>query len=511
MISTATVAFAGSARATRTDHGTRRTTQESISEPTGVKVGDIKGDRAVIWSRADRPARMIAEIATTPEFDDAETIRGPWALENNDFTAKLDVDGLPQHEEIFYRVYFEDLEQSDVRTEPLEGTFRTPPAGRRDVRFVWGGDVAGQGWGINPEFGGYQIFETMRQVDPDFLIHSGDAVYADDPLPEEQDLPDGGTWANVTTDAKTDVADTLDEFRGNYRYNLRDEHLRRFNAEVPVFAQWDDHEVLNNWYPGEALPEDNPHDVKSVDLLAARGQRAYLEYMPTRTRVGETHYDSFPYGPSLEVFRLDMRNFRGPNTTNDQQTPGSETAFLGREQLDWLKRAIHTSDATWKVIAADQPISLVVPDGDDPPTYEAVANADDGAAQGRELEIAELLAFLEHVGERNVVWLTADVHYTAAIRYDPGDAQFAEFDPFWEFVTGPFHAGTFGPNELDRTFGPTVEFERAPDEGESNLPPSAGLQFFGQVDIDGSTEVMTVTLKDIEGSELYTQELSPER
>ena len=60
------------------------------------------------------------------------------------------------------------------------------------------------------------------------------------------------------------------------------------------------------------------------------------------------------------------------------------------------------------------------------------------------------------------MWLTADVHYAAAHYYNPDKAQFQEFDPFWEFVSGPLHAGTFGPNELDNTFGPEVKFIKAP-------------------------------------------------
>jgi alkaline phosphatase D len=76
-------------------------------------------------------------------------------------------------------------------------------------------------------------------------------------------------------------------------------------------------------------------------------------------------------------------------------------------------------------------------------------------------------------------------------------------------VSGPLNAGTFGPNELDNTFGPTVAYAKAPPEGQVNLPPSAGLQFFGQVDIDDD-QVMTVTLKDLEGTALFTQQLTPE-
>ena len=141
---------------------------------------------------------------------------------------------------------------------------------------------------------------------------------------------------------------------------------------------------------------------------------------------------------------------------------------------------------------------------------EAVAQGDDGPPLGRELEMARLLRFIRAAEIRNVVWLSADVHYSSAIRSDPNRARFQEFTPFWEFVSGPLNAGTFGPSELDQTFGPQVVFQNAPPAGQFNLPPSAGLQFFGQVDIDGASEVMTVQLKDLTGATLFRQQLEPE-
>jgi len=42
------------------------------------------------------------------------------------------------------------------------------------------------------------------------------------------------------------------------------------------------------------------------------------------------------------------------------------------------------------------------------------ANGDDGAPRGRELEIARLLSEIKRHRLHNIVWLTADVHYTAA-------------------------------------------------------------------------------------------------
>ena len=156
------------------------------------------------------------------------------------------------------------------------------------------------------------------------------------------------------------------------------------------------------------------------------------------------------------------------------------------------------------------PIGLIVLyDGDRKWGVEAIAQGD-GPARGRELEIADLLSFIKRAGIRNTVWLTADVHYTAAHYYDPNKAVFQDFEPFWEFVSGPIHAGTFGPNQLDNTFGPQLRFIKAPSKEQGqNLPPSDGLQFFGHVAIDGATEVMTVTLKDVEDRALWSVNLEP--
>jgi len=479
--------------------------------PYGVQTGDLAGDRAMLWARADRPARMMVELSTTESFARSWTIRGPAALEATDYAAKIDLADLPLGEKMHYRVTMADLSDHTLVSEPTAGTFWTPPDTRKDVRFVWSGDTAGQGWGINLEWGGMKCYETMRQVEPDFFIHSGDTIYADDPLQAEVEMPNGGIWKNVVTEAKSKVAETLGEFHGQYAYNLMDENVRRFNAEVPMFAQWDDHEVLNNWYPTEDLASDPTkaaYKVTSVDLLAARASQAFFDYLPVRRHPDEPErvYNAFSYGPSLDVFRIDMRSYRGVNSANDQAEPGPETAFLGESQKRWLMRSLLRSNATWKVIASDMPIGILVRDG---AHFENGANGD-GPVRGREFDIAEILRFIRDNGINNVVWLTADIHYTAAHYYDPNQAQFQEFAPFWEFVSGPVNAGTFGPGTLDNTFGPEVKFMKTPPQGQANLPPSDGLQFFGQIDIDAASEMMTVQLKDLSGATLFTQELAPE-
>ena len=479
--------------------------------PYGVASGDITNTGAVIWSRSDRPARAIVEYSTSEAFRDVQRVVGSAALENSDFTARIYLSDLPPGQQIYYRVIFQDLAYTNTYSAPYLGTFRTAPERSRDIFFAWSGDTAGQGWGINTEWGGMKIYEAMRRLNPDFFIHSGDYIYADNPIEAEVKLDDGSIWKNITTPEKSKVAETLAEFRGNYTYNLLDENVRRFNAQVPQLVQWDDHETRNNWSPGQMLSDDDPNYkiVKSCDLLAARAKKAFLEYTPIRFDANDPEriYRSYQYGPSLEVFMLDERSYRGPNTANRQTVASEETAFLGSMQVRWLKNKLLASKATWKVIASDMPLGLVIRDGKT--AYENASNGD-GPALGRELEIADLLRFIKQNNIRNLVWLTADVHYSAAHYYDPGKAQFTDFKPFWEFVAGPLHAGNYGPNSLDNTFGPQVKFQTATPGMKSNQPPSAGMQYFGTVKIDSSTQLMTVALHNLEGKIIYSVDLPPE-
>ncbi|MDZ8189471.1 MAG: alkaline phosphatase D family protein [Nostoc sp. ChiSLP02] len=480
--------------------------------PYGVATGDISNDSIVIWSKSDRPAKMIVEYSTNESFKNVRRVVGPNALKDNDFTARLCLRNLPSDRQIFYRVIFQDLDYRNTYSLPANGTFRTPPKYGRDIFFVWGGDTAGQGWGINPDFGGMKIYETMRQMNPDFFIHSGDNIYADGPIQATVTLDDGTIWKNITTPEKSKVAETLTEFRGNYIYNLLDENIRRFNAQVPILAQWDDHETRNNWYPGQIILNDDRYTVKDVNLLAQRGRQAFLEYMPIGYETNNTDrteiYRSFNYGSLLDIFMLDERTYRGPNTPNNQLVPSEETKFLGSKQIQWLKRQLLKSKATWKVIASDMPLGLIVRDGST--DFEAWANGD-GPALGRELELADLLRFIKHKNIQNVVWLTADVHYAAAHYYNPAKAQFTDFKPFWEFVAGPLNSGTFGPNQLENTFGPELKFQSIPPGTKANRPPSEGLQFFGGVKINANTKVMTVTLHNLAGKTIYKVDLPPER
>jgi alkaline phosphatase D len=346
-----------------------------------------------------------------------------------------------------------------------------------------------------------RTYATMLRSRPDFFVHCGDSIYADCAIPAQQNLPNGETWRNIITEEKSKVATTLAEYRGNYKYNLLDANLRAFNAEVPIFAQWDNHEVMEDWWPGEAF-DRRGYGVKSALLLAARGCRAFHEFMPLRYIPSEPGriYRKISYGPLLDLFLLDMRSYRGPNESHSESHYSPDTYLLGPAQVTWLKRELRRSTATWKVIASDTPLGTITAD-----------SADAHTPLGRGIEIADLLSFMQRDGIRNTIWITADLHYTAAHYFDPNNAVFQDFEPFWEFVSGPIHAGTWTPSHLDSTFGPRVIFQNAASrEQGDNLAPCFGLQFFGHVTIDGTTGVLTVTLKNVEDRTLWSTSIEPE-
>jgi alkaline phosphatase D len=472
----------------------------------GVQAGDVQPGRAVVWARCSEPATMLVEWATTAAFADPHPVVGPTVGPASDHTGTVVLDGLPAGQTIHYRVRF-SRQAARGTSGWTVGRFRTP---RRDhVRFAWSGDTCGQGFGINPGWGGLRAYAGLRAVEPDFFLHSGDLIYADNPILPEVTLADGRVWKNVSNPRVARVAEELDDFRARFAYNLEDDHVRALAAEVPILAQWDDHETHNNWWPGQTLDDDRYHQ-RDASVLAAYARQATFEWTPIgrgRDPGGgdATIHRVVSYGPLLDVVVVDLRAFRTPNDDNR----GDGGAMMGQAQARWLVDALASSRARWKIVACDQPVGLVIPDGAKGERQEGYGNGA-GPPRGRERELAGVLAGLAERRVKNVAWLTADVHYAAAHHYDPARATLEAgraFDPFWEFVAGPLHAGTFGPNALDPTFGPEVRYQWAPPPGTGNLAPWEGLQSFGTVELDGAHDGMVVRVHDLDGREKFKVEL----
>jgi alkaline phosphatase D len=414
------------------------------------------------------------------------TVLGPLVTQETDCAGKVLLTGLPSGERIRYWARFDD-------SDPIAGSFGTAPEQPRDVLIAWSGDTNGQGWGIDPSRGGMPAYAALLARKPDLFIHCGDAIYADDPIRLTGPHGDATVWKNVVDDAKSQVAETLDDFRGAHRYPRGCAEVRALSAEVPLFAIWDDHEVRNNWYPGQPL-----HDIRyrshSIDSLREPAHRAWTEYMPT---LHEPMHRVVRWGPLVDVFLLDGRSYRSPNEP-------APTAFLGEAQAAWLVQALRASTAVWKVVASDMPIGVAVWEPGDTiaRSMDGWANGEPGPPGGREQELATILRAIRDVP--NVVWVTADVHYAAAHRFDPARAAFTDFAPFWELVAGPMHASLFPRKEADPTFG--TEIVWATEHGGS---PATGAQYFGLLHVDAKTRRMTATFVDARGRDLHRLVFDP--
>jgi len=479
-----------------------------------IQSGEVSDSSINIMARCNNEAGSTMKLWLDGAEMDSTDVNA-----STDFTHTFLVDGLSSRTKYSYQV--QCIVADGTALDSMEGSFTTAPGGDDEVEvsFVWAADLAGQGYGRNPNFsvtnangetvtGGYIVFDTMEALSPDFALFQGDLIYADGAIPAAINYTNGtevlGTWVN--NPSKDFVAVTLDEFRANWKYNHGDDKMQSFLAKTPIFVQWDDHEVTNNWYPTEVLVNSPLYEGNvSADELYNRSLQALIEFNPIES---EFTYRSQRFGKHLEIFFPDFRSYRDPNPDNSNPTL---TDMMGPEQVAWLKDGLKSSSATWKIISAHDPLGVVTGSEGD---YDSFGN-EDPAILGRELELQELLAFINDNGIENVVSLTSDVHFTAHVNLSPDRAEggFTDFKPLDEFVIGPIHAGSFGPNYMDTSFGAQYEYEMGPlslgYERWANLAPEVNeLQSFGHASVSETGE-LHVKLIGIDGSVMHEKILSP--
>src|SRR5882757_3673774 len=90
----------------------------------GIQSGDVSDGSAMVWARADRPARMRVECSTVESFNTIIAAASGDALPDADFTSKLLLNDLPSGQDIFYRVRFDDI-ATGIAGESRIGHFRT--------------------------------------------------------------------------------------------------------------------------------------------------------------------------------------------------------------------------------------------------------------------------------------------------------------------------------------------------------------------------------------------------
>lgn len=442
----------------------------------GVASGEVTATNAIIWARASGRAQMHVEYGTDPDFRHRVSGRTAAALAETDYTAQLKLERLEPDTLYNYRVWFSG---PGSPSESIAGQFKTAPAPwmSRPVSFVIGGDLGGQGWCRHEDFG-YIGFNRMLALGSDFFIANGDMIYADSACPQHSGnffrrTPTAPLeeWINVpgdfpaVTHASVDWTD-LDQLRDIYwkhwRYNRADGAFQAFLRQVPVYAQWDDHEVINDsgaswdhWNVDTLARDGYPN-------LVTAGRDAFFQYWPIDRNPEEPNriYRSFSWGRDLDLFIADARSYRSRNDLAD--TLANNKTMLGAAQLQWLKEGLRSSTATWKVVSMDVPLSL--PGGSNANVYGrdgwANGTAPGFASQtGFERELLDLLSFLDAHDVKNVVFVVTDVHLSANIRYEKDFDGDGDLLVFFELISGPLSAIPSGaPTQgfLDPTLSPTL-------------------------------------------------------
>jgi alkaline phosphatase D len=470
----------------------------------GVASGEITNDSAVIWSRSNREAQMQVEYDISSDFLQPKSLNSTsLANQMTDYTARAMLEGLKPDTAYYYRVWFsrsnlyQDNSNSTLLSDSLSGTFRTAPAPdhssptTKPISFIFAADLGGQRHCRQSDAGGYSIFKSMKELSPDFFIANGDMIYAADKCPVEGP---SDNWKNIPGNFSgiadpdvnwTNIEQVRDTYLKHWQYNRADPYLQSFLQNVSMYSQWDDHEVINDfgalWQYWNSFNKDR----KDYANLVNEGRDAFFNYSPMYRNLDEKDriYRSFNWGPNLDVFILDARSYRSPNNLAD--IPNNNKTMLGSEQLHWLKQSLMDSSAIWKVISSDVPIS--VPTGANASILgrDGWANGNDtnySSKTGFENELQQLLAFLDEINIKNIVFVTTDVHFPANILYEIDANGDGDKLIFHELISGPLSAFRFGiPGgvplpKLDTTFNPKILYE----EG--------GIFNFGYVEIQKQPE-----------------------
>lgn len=317
------------------------------SAPPLVIFGDPQPHSAIVWSRMTNATAMHVRVRATAttawrKFDAAVAAA-------NDFAAKVTVKGLLPATTFEYELWFTGGGVDEhLKTT---GQFRTAASEQSfvPVHFAWSGDLGGQNI-CRDAVDGYPIFGPLGDEKLDFFVALGDMVYEDDTC-----LP-RGMLNNLQVAGPAQPAVKLEDYWGMWHYNRADAKFAAFAGRQPYVAVWDDHEVANDFGPGNDTRTEAPYT--AGEHLLPLGLKAFLDENPLTGDAAATPklYRTFSYGLHAQVFVLDCRQFRSLNSAKDLAS--APKTMLGADQLAWFLREVAKSKATWKIIITSVPLAL---------------------------------------------------------------------------------------------------------------------------------------------------------
>ena len=169
---------------------------------------------------------------------------------------------------------FQDLSSPTMIGEPMVGRFRTAPADRRSISFVWSGDTAGQGWGIDAVARRHAHLRDNAEATG--LTSLSTAATTSTPTAQsrpQQKLPNGEIWRNIVTEEKSKVGRNARRIPRQLQIQpARHRICATSMPKCPIFAQWDNHEVMEELVAGRSDRTRGGYAVKSRRLTTRRAR-----------------------------------------------------------------------------------------------------------------------------------------------------------------------------------------------------------------------------------------------
>lgn len=369
----------------------------SVAEQLSVMHGFADQSSFTLWAQKRGPGRIGVEFSVLDGNAAVHSIDTE-ASRDRDFAVVLRLAGLEPGTRYRYRLLADGQPTGDV------GTFRTqalwewrtdPPAVSiavgscaylNDGRF----DRPGTPYG-----GGYGIFDAIAAQAPDVMLWLGDNVYFREP-----------EWTSA------------EAMNDRYRAYRELPELHRLWRATSHLAIWDDHDY-------------GPNDGDASFVLKGAALDTFKRYWPNPTH-------GLPGVPGVftqvrvadaDLFLLDDRWYRYPNRYPNVP----DKALLGPQQLEWLKQALLSSNATFKVVAMGTQFWNRVS------RFETWQNYPD--------EQQKLRDWLREQRISGVVFLSGDRHFSELLRL-PREGTY----PLYEFTSSPLTAGAFAnPDGLERS------------------------------------------------------------
>jgi alkaline phosphatase D len=438
----------------------------------GVASGDSTDHSAIIWSRANRDSFMHVQYTYNSfHFSNSDPIVTVPANASSDFTGHAKLTALKPNTNYRYVVWFSlDPNQNDrTVSQKLIGSFTTAPDLKTSetISFVIGGDLGASKQCRRPEIG-YPIFSVMKSLSPDFFIFNGDQIYADNDCPAEGPNPsniksghliDFPGWRNIPGDFLsvkdrkvnwTNETQLHNAYLGHWDYNRNDQHLQSLLSNTSMYSQADDHEVIDDYGKWEHYINGSDHGFPN---LVKAGIKEFFDFSPIDRSKTEPNriYKTFHWGKDLDLLLSDARSYRSRSEIPD--TPQNDKTLLGKEQLQWLEEGLKNSNATWKVVSLDVPMTI-------PNCFNKNLGCDNWATDSAKnnktytRERNEFIKFLDDNRIKNVIFVATDVHFAANVKYDDDPNHDGHNLTFYEMVNGPLNTWT---NNVTNPTDPTIK------------------------------------------------------